>query len=300
MKKLKAAKYTVRQFNQQFATDAECLNYIFEQRYPNGGTCQCGKVDCFYPVTGRRSYACSFCGRQISPTEGTIFHKSSTSLKSWFFAIFLMSSAKNGVSAKELERQLGVTYKTAWRMAHQIRKLMEQGGASFSGIVEADETFIGGKAKNMHAKQRRERITGRGAVNKTAVVGVLERGGEVRASVVEDVTAATLIPNLIEHVSHGTLICTDEAAAYNAVPHVGFVHARVSHSRGEYVRAEVHTNSIEGFWAQLKRSINGTFHHVSAKHLQRYVNEFVFRYNRRDSLLPMFSHLAGRVALQPA
>jgi len=177
-------KYTIKSFHADFPDDAACLEFVFKTRWPDGGTCKCGKKDCFYPVTGRRSYACSWCGYQISPTAGTIFHKSETSLKSWFFAMFLMSSSKNGVAAKELERQLGVTYKTAHRMGHKIRQLMQSGGDMLCGIVEADETFIGGLAKNMHRAKRKAAIKGTGGATKTPVIGILERGGNVQAKVV--------------------------------------------------------------------------------------------------------------------
>lgn len=297
---MKQPKFTIKQFNLKFPNDTACLEFIFKTRYPEGGKCVCGKIDCFYPVSGRRSYACSYCGAQISPCASTIFHKSETSLKSWFFAMFLMSSAKNGVAAKELERQIGVTYKTAWRMAHQIRKLMNSPSSSLSGIVEADETFVGGLSKNMSAKKRKQKITGTGGTNKTAIVGLLERGGDVKAMVTDNVRSETLIPHMVASVVPGSTVCTDEWCGYNAVPYVGFVHAKIAHGQGEYVRAEIHTNSIEGFWSQLKRSINGTFHHVSKKHLQKYVNEFVYRYNRRKVLFPVFSDLSGRVAEQHA
>lgn len=293
---MKTSRYTVKHFNVQFPDDSACLDFIFKQRYPDGGTCECGKTDCFYRVEKRRCYSCSYCGHQVSPTEGTIFHKSSTSLKTWFFAMFLMSSSKNGVAAKEIERQTGVTYKTAWRMARQIRKLMEQGGRLLSGIVEADETRVGGKSRWMHASKRMRVAPKPGGGDKMAVIGVVERGGEVRATVVPDITAGTLLANLEDKVTPGSTVYTDELRSYDLVRHIGFVHARVSHRQGEYVRAEIHTNSIEGFWSQLKRSINGTFHHVSKQHLQLYVNEFAFRYNRRKSESPMFSHLSARVA----
>jgi transposase-like protein len=289
---LGAMKYTIKDFQAEFKTDVDCLNYIFKMRYPDGGTCKCGKVDCFYPVTGRRSYACSFCGHQISPTEGTIFHKSPTSLRSWFFAMFLMSASKNGVAAKELERQIGVTYKCAWRMAHQIRKLMDQGGNMLSGVVEADETYVGGVQKGMKGR--------RAIGNKAPVIGLMERGGAMKAKVVHNADSGTLTLNALENVKQGSTMCTDEWNGYNYLKKYGFTHCRVNHSADEWVNGIAHTNSIEGFWSQLKRSINGTFHHVSKKHLQKYVNEFVYRYNRRQSALPMFHHLQGAVALRVA
>jgi hypothetical protein len=296
---MKAERYTLNQFTKQFPDDAACLDYIFDQRHPDGGFCQsCGKSDTFYRVEARRCYSCANCGHQIHPCEGTIFHKSSTKLRTWFFAMFLMTASKNGVSAKELERQLGVTYKCAWRIGHQIRKLMNQGGNLLTGVVEADETYIGGKAANMHARTRAVKIKGTGvsAGNKAIVVGVVERGGEVRAHVAPAVTRAVATDHTVSMVEAGSLVCTDEHSAYDLLRSHGFKHERIAHGKGEYVRAEVHTNSIEGFWGQLKRSVNGTFHQVSPKYLQAYVDEFSFRYNRRASLTeaPIFPRLVER------
>ena len=284
-------KYTVKDFNADYQTDADALAFIFKMRYPHGATCKCGKKDCFHALKKRRVYECAWCGHQLSPTAGTIFHKSSTSLKSWLFAMFLISNSKNGVSAMELQRQLGVTYKTAWRMNHQIRKLMQSDGGMMSGIVEADETYIGGIRPGKR---------GRGAAGKTPVVGVLERGGDVQAKVADNVKTATVMPNILANVAKGATVCTDELWSYNPLTREGFNHLRVGHAAGEYVRGNAHTNSIEGFWSQLKRSINGTFHHVSKQHLQKYVNEFVYRYNLRGSDFPIFSDLAARVSEQHA
>jgi len=284
-------KYTIKEFNAQFPDDRACLDFIFKTRWPDGGKCKCGKTDCFHPVQGRRTYACAWCGTQISPTAGTIFHKSETSLKKWFFALFLMSSSKNGVAAKELERQLGVTYKCAHRMGHKIRQLMQNDGGMMSGIVEADETYVGG----IHRGKR-----GRGATGKTAVAGVLERGGNVQAKVLGKVERKPLLENIASNVQKGTTICTDELNIYRNLPSMGFGHKHVRHAFRQYVKGVAHTNSIEGFWSQLKRSINGTFHHVSPQHLQSYVNEFVYRYNLRGSEHPIFSDLSAKVAEQHA
>jgi transposase len=284
-------KYTIKDFQAEFKTDADCLDFIFKLRAPAGGTCKCGKSDCFYPVKGRKSYACSWCGRQISPTEGTIFHKSPTPLKLWFHAIFLMSTSKNGVAAMEIMRQTGVTYKTAWRMAHQIRKLMDNPAGPMAGIVEADETWVGGtvRGKGQHYLK-----------NKSNIIGLAQRNGPIKAVVAPDTKAKTLIPNITANVKEGSTICTDELSSYRSIARSGYLHARVNHKQMEWVRAFVHTNSLEGFWSQLKRSINGTFHHVSKKHLQAYLNEFVYRYNLRKSDVPLFSHLSKRMSLRLA
>lgn len=275
------------QFREQFPDDAACLAFIWNQRHPNGAACRCGKVGQFYPVKGRRSYAC-VCGKQQYPTEGTIFHKSPTKLTSWFFAMFLMTASKNGVSAKELERQLGVTYKCAWRMAHQIRKLMLQGswGTKMTGTVEADETYIGGR-RRMNADRMG---------NKTAVVGMVQRGGEVRAKAVHMVNAWQLKQILDANLDKSADLMTDELRAYTKLAKAYHSHETVNHGHFEYVRADVHTNSVEGFWSQLKRSIHGTFHKVSREYLQAYVNEFCFRYNHRKDVRPIFASLASGVA----
>lgn len=282
-------KYSFKQFEADFPDDAACLEYIFWNRWPNGGTCECGKTNCFYRVAKRRCYSCSFCGFQLHPTAGTIFHKSETSLKCWFFAIFLMAQSRNGVAAKELQRQLCVTYKTAHRMGHKIRNLMHSGGNMLTGVVEADETYVGGK---------REGKRGRGAAGKTAVVGIAERRGGVVAKVMDKVTTANAIKLIRQNVAPGTIVHTDEFPIYNYVPKLGFKHEVVNHGRKEYVRGRVHTNTIDGFWSQVKRSIDGTHHSVSRRYLGLYVDEFAFRYSRRFDVQPMFALMLERAGEQ--
>ncbi len=283
-------KYTVRDFNEQFKTDADCLQYLFDQRFPNGGTCEkCGKSGCFHPMTGRRQYACAWCGFQIAPTAGTIFHKSPTSLKTWFHAMFLITASRNGVSAMELMRQTGVTYKTAWRINHQIRQLMNQKPAVFTGTVEAYETYIGGKRKGK---------AGRGAAGKTPVIGVLERGGNIVAKATSDVSSDSVVPHIAKNTQRGATVMTDEFKSYYPLKTLGFNHKTIKHRDGKYVDGDIHTNGIESFWAQLKRSINGTFHHVSPRHLPKYLNEFVYRHNHRHSEQPMFSRLIATAGEQ--
>ncbi len=282
--------YTLKEFNEQFPDNRACLDFMFRQRWPNGGTCpECSKKDCFHPIEKRRSYSCAWCGFQLYPTAGTIFHKSCTSLKSWFFAIFLMSTSRNGVAALELQRQIGVTYKTAWRMAHEIRKMMADGPSKLKGVVEADETYVGGKRKGKR---------GRGAAGKTPVVGIVERGGDVQAKVVGAVTTSQAFGNIKQNVEKGSTVYTDELPVYNYLGGYGFKHGVVNHGQKQYVLGPIHTNTIEGFWSQLKRSVDGTHHHVSGKHLQKYVDEFIFRYNRRASSDSMFSLMAERVGEQ--
>lgn len=268
-------KYTIKNLRSDFPNDKACLDFIFKNRWPKGLTCpNCEKKD-FYPVKGRKSYACK-CGYQVSPTEGTIFHKSSTPLTLWFHAIFLMSQSKNGVAAKELERQLGVTYKCAWRMAKQIRLLMTDDDSPLGGneIVELDETYVGGKAKGKR---------GRGAAKKTPVFGAVERSGKLKTKVVLNVRKLTLMPLIKDMVEDNSVIVTDESNSYNDVKKLGYLHESINHSNGQYVDGDVHTNTIEGFWSQFKRSVHGTYHSVSRKHLQLYLDEFSFRYSHRKS-----------------
>lgn len=283
-------KYTIKDFRKDFPDDKTCLSAIFNNKYPNGIECpECKHKDCYYPIEKRRAYVCSWCGHQISPTAGTIFHKSPTSLLSWFHAIFLMGQSKNGVAAKELERQLGVTYKCAWRIAKQIRLMMKSGGGILGGMVEADETYIGGKRTGKR---------GRGAEGKTAVFGMAERGGDIKAQVVENVRGKTLMPIIQSNVEPGSIVSTDELPSYSKVGSLGYSHGTINHGRGQYVRGMFHTNSIEGFWSQLKRSVNGTYHAVSRKHLPSYLDEFSFRYDHRGDQIPLPVTLFSRVARQ--
>jgi transposase-like protein len=270
--------YILSDFQEQFPDNRACLDFLFKQRWPNGGTCpECAKKDCFHPLENRRSYSCAWCGYQLYPTAGTIFHKSTTPLVSWFFAIFLMSTSRNGVAALELKRHIGVTYKTAWRMMHEIRKLMSDEGPKLSGIVEADETYVGGKRPGKR---------GRGAV---------------KAKVIEKVEAQTLIPFIQASVEQGSAVVTDELPAYNHVHGFGYTHSSINHAAGRHVSGKTHTQTIDGFWSQLKRSIDGTHHHVSGKHLQKYVDEFSFRYSNRwagDGSPSMFELMAERTGEQ--
>lgn len=282
--------YTLTDFRRDFPDDDACLLYLFCKRYgQHGPVCTCGKRDKFHRVAGRRSFACAWCGTQISPTAGTIFDHSPTPLSLWFYAMFVMCASKNGVAALELKRQLGVTYKTAWRMAHAIRELMEDDTDpnKLKGVVEGDETYVGGR--------RRGGKRGRGAPGKTPVVGYVERGGRVRVKVIPQVTTRQVFRFLYLNVEKAAKLYTDELPVYNYAQPWGYNHERVNHRRREYVRGPVHTNTIEGFWSQLKRSIDGTHHHVSSWWLRRYAAEHAWRYSRRHSADPLFLSLLARV-----
>jgi len=289
---MKTAKYTIKEFNTQFPDDDTCLDFVFHARYNDKVFCEtCQKITNHYRRTGRKSYACEFCGNEIFPTAGTIFHKSPTPLRSWFYAMFLMSSTRCGISAKQLERELGVTYKTAWRMFKQIRSLMNESTKPMKGHIEVDETYIGGK--------RSGESTGRGSGGKTPVVGLAHRDvGQVKASVVKDVKARTIMPIIWNNVPRGAdnTIHTDEFPTYNYVRKLGYSHGIVQHGKGIYVDGINHVNTVEGFWSLVKRGINGVYHAVSPKYLQTYLNEYSFRYNHRKSETPMFSLMLNRVS----
>jgi len=273
--RIKSMRYTLAQFKAEYPDDDTCLKEVLVNRY--GSTCpKCGVVNTkFYKITGRKAFACLNCRKHIYPLADTIFRKSETSLWNWFYAIYQFSTHKNGVSAKTLERELGVTYKTAWRMCKQIRLLMEQDKDMLSGDVEIDETYIGGR----HHKRD-------GYSKKQAVFGAVERNGVAKAKHVRSTGARVLIPEVTNTISANTNIFSDEWGAYKTLSRRGYTHTTVNHSNLEYVRGIAYTNTIEGFWSQLKRSIDGTYHAVSPKYLQSYVNEFVFRYNFRS--IPTF------------
>ncbi len=290
----KGSKYTIADFNRDFPTEDACLEAVVGMVYPDGITCRkCGIVRPHAKLTNRKAYSCDYCGTHVYPLAGTIFEKSSTPLKSWFYAMYIMGSTRCGISAKQLERELGVTYKTAWRMFDQIRKLMAEDGGLLQGEVEIDETFVGGKLANRH-RSKGEKFDDQLA-NKTAVVGAVQRGGRVKAQVVPNVRKTALIPLVVEHVMPDTTVFTDEARGYTKLPKHGYQHHRVNHSAKVYVEGNVHTNTIEGFWSLLKNGIRGAHHSVGATKLQSYVNEYTFRYNHRDDGRPMFAAITDRV-----
>ena len=281
-------KYTIKQFNAQFPNDDACLDFLKNARWPNGIACsKCQRVTKHFRITSRKVYGCEFCGFQVSPTADTIFHKSSTSLRSWFHAMFLMSSTRTGISAKQLEREIGVTYKTAWRMFTQIRKLMAQDNIVLFGEVEVDETYVGG---------RRPGKPGRGAEGKTVVAGIVERGGQAVVKAVPDVKARTLVPMIQAHVPTGQTVYTDELLSYRQLTSLGYAHETVQHSAKQYVAGRTHTNNVEGMWSNVKRSIDGVNHAVSPKYLQGYLDAYVYRFNHRKDSEPIFAQLLGKAA----
>jgi transposase len=262
------------------------LDQLMKIRYGMKLECpKCKKHGGFSRIKKMPAYACQWCGHHIHPMVGTIFEDSRTPLQKWFYAMFLFSVSRNGVSARELQRQLSVTLKCAWRMGHQIRKYLADtdGNSPLGGEVEADETYIGGR--------RSGGKRGAGASGKTIVMGMLEREGPVMTHVIPNARRVTLHPLIERNVKKGSILHTDENLAYRNLYLKGYDHQRVNHSAGEYVRGKTHINSLEGFWSMIKRSIRGTHVWVSPKHMPKYLGEFEYRYNMRKCPEAMFSRL---------
>ena len=300
-KKSPMEKYTLKQFLAEFPTDAACLEWLKNYRFPNGIFCKvCGRVTKHHPANTRPSYTCQECGHHVHPTAGTVFHKSSTSLTIWFYTAFLMSQTRGGVSAKAVQRETGVTYKTAWRMCNEFRKMLAEDHDPFGGEVEMDKSYYGGEEKNKHANKRTENNRGRSTKTKAPVFGMVERGGNLIAQTVDNVQSKTIMPIVNASIEKGTEVYTDEFNAYNSLRSMGYQHGVVPHKEKIFVLGKAHTNTIEGFWSLSKNGIRGTYHAVSDKYLQNYLNEYAFRYNHRNDVTPMFLTFLSRSTVRPA
>ena len=265
----------------KFPDDEAAEAWFASVRWPDGP--QCPKCDCGdvqHPTTHpTMPYRCRGCRKFFSVKTGTVMADSKLGYQTWAIGIYLFNTGIKGTSAMKFHRDLDVCYRTAWHLAHRIREAWSDQHEidPFLGPVEVDETYIGGRAKAMHANKRRE-LTGRGGVDKTPVVGARDRcTGQVSVEVVEHTDGATLKGFVIDHTAESAMVYTDGEAAYRGLPR----HATVSHSTGEYVAGQAHTNGIESFWALMKRGLHGTYHRVSVEHLHRYVNEFAGRHNTR-------------------
>ncbi len=269
----------------KFGSDEKCRAYLEALRFPDGVFClRCGskKISRIYK---RNQFVCDACNYQFSVTVGTIFQDSHLPLQKWFAAIYLMCESRKGISANQMKRTLKVAYKTAWYLCHRIREAVKtDDGLLLSGIVECDETFIGGKAKNMHKADRERKIQGRGSVGKAMVLGAKMRGGDVRLVKEKRADRATLHAFIKAKIAaDAECIMTDNFPAYEGIADADTGHETVNHSEGEYVRGECHTNGIENVWSLFKRSIVGAYHQVSEKHLDRYLDELEFRFNNRNN-----------------
>jgi transposase-like protein len=286
-----------------FSNPDNCLAYFVARRWPNGVVCPtCGRDDVSF-LAKQRKWQCksSHTQRQFSAKVGTIFEDSPLGLDKWLMAVWMITNDKNGISSYEIHRAIGVTQKTAWFMAHRIRLAMQTGSfekkmGGEGGECEADETFIGGKARNMHIATKKRRITGTGGKDKAAVMGILERGGEVRAMVVPDRKRTTLQAAVKNHVEAGSALYTDSLLSYNGLEG-DYAHQVINHAV-KYVDGRIHTNGLENFWSLLKRSIGGTYVSVEPFHLFRYLDEQAFRYNNRKDMKDgdRFSKVVSQVA----
>jgi transposase len=281
------SRYSVFEFMAEFPDDAACLNWLFHKRWPEGVFCpKCERVTKHHRERSRPSYSCQFCGHRVHPMKGTIFEDSATSLHLWFHAMYLMASTRCGISAKQLEREIGVTYKTAWRMFTKIRSLLGQDDEPLSGHVEMDETFVGGKPRLADRERRPDGSFKRGRTEhskkKAMVFGAVERSGRIRAEVLPERAGAA--DRAKAFVLPSSVVYTDEWVGYDEAGQGFAEHHRIRHAERVYVSGDVHTQTIEGFWALLKNGIRGVYHSVSSETLQTYVDEYVFRYNNREAI----------------
>ncbi len=288
---------TLMEAIRHFSEPGVALVYVARLRWPDGPFCEkCGETDPMFLQTVER-WKCRGCGNQFSVKKGTVMEDSPISLDKWLCAIWMIANCKNGVSSYEIHRALGITQKSAWFVLHRIRLAMQAGSIKkMSGTVETDETFVGGKLKNMSKSRRRELGGRRGPAGKAIVSGILRRGGEIRTSVLNDMTAKSLRRNIRRHVRSGAKLFTDASPSYDSL-RFWYKHESVNHLMEEYVRGEVHTNGIENFWSLLKRGLAGTYVNVEPFHLFRYLDEQVFRFNnRKDTDSGRFSKLLSKLA----
>lgn len=306
-------RFTLSDFLRRFRTEEDCLAHIVAVRWPEGIRCtRCECVTRHHASKKRRCYDCQECGAQTYPTAGTIFHRTRTPLPIWFYVIWTLSHTKTGVAARQIERETGVTYKTAWRMCHLIRAAMAEGDGTlpFTGTAEVDETYVGSRKPRRKGDRKRGRGTVSGPRPKTPVVGIVERGADgmptrMRAWVTPDVKRATILPLIEGAVEEGARVYTDEFVVYDALEGRGYRHDVVRHRVKEYAytvhdEAEgsrvVHTNSVEGAWSYLKGATGSVHRGVSPKYLQRYADELAFRYSHRGDESPMFLTMLDRAA----
>jgi transposase-like protein len=266
-----------------FADPANCREYLVARRWPNGVTCpKCGSCDVLFLEKYNRWHCrAKHQAPQFTLKTGTIMEDSPVGLDKWMMAMWQIINCKNGISSYEVHRAIGVTQKTAWFMDHRIRFMLNMGpGEKASGHVEADETFVGGKARNMHKDVKARKITGTGGKDKTMVLGILQRGGKVRTKVIDSRKKKSLQAEVRQHVEAGSALYTDALKSYEGLNE--FQHQIVDHAV-EYVRGQVHTNGLENFWSLVKRQINGTYISVEPFHLFRYLDEQAWRYNNRNN-----------------
>jgi transposase-like protein len=293
---------TLREAIRYFSDEQVCIETVAQMRWPTGPICPvCGHTEHYYLKTQKR-WKCKKCYKQFSVKLGTIFEDSPIPLDKWLTALWMLVNCKNGISSYEVGRDLGLTQKSSWFVLQRLRKALQSGSMSKAGSsgseVEVDETFIGGKARNMHLSERKRRITGTGGKDKTAVMGILERGGNVRLTVIPSRRKSALQQEVRNHIAAGTALYTDALQSYDGLSQ-DYAHKVIDHAE-KYVDGKIHTNGLENFWSLLKRGINGTYVSVEPFHLFRYLDEQAFRYNNRkdmndsDRFYVALSQIAGK------
>jgi transposase-like protein len=287
---------TLAEFADYFCDEATCRKHFTAIRFANGEYCpHCGHEEIYTFKDGKR-YRCAKCKQDFRIQTGTVFGESKLPLRKWFMAIYLLSTTSKGMSSVQVAKHVGVCQKTAWFMAHRIREAHQQNKGQLFGKIEADETFIGGLSKNMHKKKREAAIKGTGGTDKTPIFGMKSRDGEVRAKVVPSVGMVALHKEIKTNVATGATLYTDGWVAYRGLTTL-FNHTTVDHAAKQYVNGDCHTNGIESFWALFKRGYQGVYHQMSRKHMQRYVNEFAFRFNRKaNKMQSVFSDVVSNIA----
>lgn len=268
-------RYTIKDLQRDFPDDDTCLEWLKDYLYPEGIYCPIDKkITPHHKMKSRRSYSCELCGHHVHPTADTIFHKSTTPLTLWFYAIYLMAATRAGISAKQLERELGVTYKTAWRMFHQIRKMMGNEERDLNGEVEIDEIYF-------HPDPRRRSTAKKH--NSQVVIGMVERKGIAKVRHTKSSGYRSIFPEVLKEVFPDATVYTDEHQVYTFLKKWGYTHYRINHQHMKFVNGVIHTQNVENLFSNMKRGIKGVYRHVDAKYLQAYVDEYAFRYSHRNS-----------------
>jgi transposase-like protein len=290
---------TLTDFTDYFCDEQTCVEHFTASRFRNGEYCPHCRHDKIYKCGNGKRYQCAKCKQDFTIRTKTVFGESKLPLRKWYMAIYLLATSGKGISSVQLAKQVGVTQKTGWFIDHRVRSAMKQNKGNLFGTIEADETFIGGLSKNMSKKRREATIKGTGGTGKVAIFGMRNRDGEVRAQVVPSVGMADLHKEIKSNVAQGATLYTDKWVAYRGLT-AQFKHSTVDHGAKQYVNGDCHTNGIESFWALFKRGYHGVYHHMSKKHLHRYVNEFTFRVNRRTrTMQSVFSDVLDRVTDSP-